>query len=93
MKSSVNPSMGASQDYQPTTESSQPIKEQRDTGVYSSGTPVKISKGSFRGCIGQVAACTNDGVFFIRKHSDPQQDRCDRMPNGPFLDDEFEYID
>ncbi len=67
--------------------------EKQSSRLCSSGTPVKIKKGAFRGCTGKISACTLDGVYFIQQNVDCQHNSCGRMPEGPFLAEEFERID
>lgn len=68
-------------------------EEKPSSRLYLSGTPVKILKGAFKGCIGKIAACTSDGVYFLQQSIDCQQQSCGRMPQGPFLAEEFEFTE
>lgn len=69
-----------------------PNDKQQRTRLYLSGTPVRILKGAFRGCIGEIVACTSDGVYFIQQNIECKQQSCGRMPQGPFLAEELEWI-
>ncbi|MBE9045479.1 hypothetical protein IQ255_13895 [Pleurocapsales cyanobacterium LEGE 10410] len=61
---------------------------------YTKDTPVKIAKGSLKGCMGKISGCTSDGVYFIWRDRSSQADciHCPIGPIGPFLSNELELI-
>ncbi len=60
---------------------------------YAQGTPVKIVKGSLKGCRGAIAGCTSNGVYFISSEKcDTEADQVFN-PIGLFLPEEFELAD
>ena len=58
-------------------------------------TPVKIAKGSLKGCTGKISGCTSDGVYFIyrdRSSRETNYIHCPIGPIGPFLSNELELL-
>lgn len=59
---------------------------------YTQGTPVKITKGSLRGCQGKISGFTSNGLYFVVR------DKCDRDAEGVYnpidllLPNEFERL-
>ncbi len=74
--------------------STQTTTEEPETPeVISLGTPVRILRGSLRGCTGKISGSTNDGVFFIQRDLGTKQKGNSQSPDGPFLGNEFEILD
>lgn len=64
-----------------------------DVKNYTKGTPVKITKGSLKGCKGKISGFTSSGFYFIAR------DWCDKDADGIYSPinfvspDEFERSD
>lgn len=66
-----------------------------DVKAYNKDTPVKITKGSLKGCQGRISGCTNDGAYFIWRDRNSRETDCIHCPIGPigpFLHNEFELL-
>ena len=70
------------------------INRPHDVKGYTKDTPVKIAKGSLKGCAGKISGCTNDGGYFIWRDRSSRDNNisCPIGPIGPFLQNELELL-
>jgi hypothetical protein len=60
--------------------------------AYQASTPVRITKGNFKGCTGKIAACNSEGFYFVSGDWDSRKAGQTAVV-GPFLQDEIELLD
>ena len=57
------------------------------------GRVVQIVRGSLQGSKGVIASYTSDEIYFIWRDCDRRERGCPPVPDGPFLRDEFEFLE
>lgn len=71
------------------------IDRPHDVKNYIKDTPVKIAKGSLKGCAGKISGCTSYGGYFVwrdRSNRETNSVYCPIGPIGPFLQNELELL-
>lgn len=59
---------------------------------YTKDSPVKITRGSWKGCKGKISGSTIDGVYFIWREESNRDTEDTPCPVGPFLHNELELL-